>query len=103
MVGVGSQTRNAFSTANTEHHSNGGSSEEALFVWTDSKSLKDLGARHAPGKKLSFLVQSWDEITTLYCQTYQKNDLAAATPTSVALLSHQERERRSAVILLIRS
>ena len=51
MVGVGSQTRNAFSTANTEHDSNGGFREEAIFGWTGGKSLKDLGAGHAPGKK----------------------------------------------------
>jgi len=71
MVGVGSQTRNAFSTANTEQDRNGGFREEAIFGWTGRKSLKDLGARHAHRKKLSFLMQSSDEIT-LYCQSKQK-------------------------------
>ena len=46
MVGVGSQTRNAFNTTNTEHNSNnGGFREEAIFQldW-----WQDLGAGHVP-------------------------------------------------------
>jgi len=56
MVGVGSQTRKAFtnfSIANTKDDSNGGSSEGTFSGWTGGKSLKDLGAGHAPREEIS--------------------------------------------------
>ena len=53
---MGSLTRNAFSTANTEYHSNGGSSEEAIFSWTSGESLKDLGAGPFPGINLLYAI-----------------------------------------------
>ena len=74
--GVGSQTINAFtnfSTANTEHNSNGGSSEGTIFWlywWQELERLRCWAC--PPGRnflEILFLVQSWDEIATLYCQS----------------------------------